>query len=282
VIAVLGANGQLGSAFVRALGSECLPVTRDDLELMETGTIGPWVDSVRPELVINCAAYTAVDAAETDAETALAVNALAVGTLAEATAVRGVRLVTFSTDYVFDGKKETGYVESDEPNPLNAYGHTKLEGEQLALAAHPDVLVVRTSWLLSTTHRNFLTTMLDLLAEGEVSVVDDQKGRPTFVDDLAQATIDAVGVGATGILHITNQGETTWFGLARQIAEAVGFEPELVKRRTSADLHRPAQRPRNSVLDSERCEVLRVPMPPSYEETLSRLLGDRPYQTEGR
>ena len=194
MIAVLGAKGQLGSAFVRALGDSCISATRADLDLIDVEAIEPWVSSVRPDLVINCAAYTAVDAAESDIETARTVNATAVGALAEATARHSVKLVTISTDYVFDGAKETGYVESDEPNPLNVYGTTKLEGEQLALGAHSDVLVVRTSWLLSTTHRNFLTTMLEKLAEGEVSVVNDQRGRPTFVDDLVRATLDSVEV----------------------------------------------------------------------------------------
>lgn len=262
MIAVLGASGQLGSAFVRALGDSCLPVTRAELDLIDVEAIEPWVSSVRPDLVINCAAYTAVDAAETDLETARTVNAIAVGALAEATARHRLKLVTFSTDYVFDGEKETGYVESDEPNPLNVYGRTKLEGEQLAMAAHPDVLVVRTSWLLSTTHRNFLTTMLALLAEGEVSVVNDQRGRPTLVGDLARGTIDAVENEVSGILHLANGGETTWFGLAREIAQVAGFDSELVKPISGRDLDRPARRPTNSVLDSERLEGLGLgPMP---------------------
>jgi len=268
VIAVLGAKGQLGSAFVRALGDSCLPVTRADLDLTDVGTIEPWVRSVRPDLVINCAAYTAVDAAETDVETARIVNAIAVGALAETAARHEVGLVTFSTDYVFDGEKETGYVESDEPNPLNVYGRTKLEGEQLALTAHPDVLVVRTSWLLSSTHRNFLTTMLGKLAEGEVTVVTDQRGRPTFVDDLVQATVNAADVGATGILHLTNQGETTWFDLARQIADQAGFDPSLVQPTTSAQLNRPARRPANSVLDSERLGLFGLKELPAYSRAL--------------
>jgi dTDP-4-dehydrorhamnose reductase len=260
VIAVVGAKGQLGSAFVRALGDSCLKVTRAELDLTDLAAIAPWVRSVRPELVINCAAYTAVDAAETDVEAARTVNATAVGALAEATARHDVGLVTFSTDYVFDGEKETGYVESDEPNPLNVYGRTKLEGERLALDAHPAPLVLRTSWLLSPTHRNFLTTMLERMAEGEVSVVTDQRGRPTFVDDLARATLDGVAARISGILHLANQGEATWFRLAREIAALAGFDPELVRPTTSAELGRPARRPANSVLDSERLERGRSPL----------------------
>jgi dTDP-4-dehydrorhamnose reductase len=268
VIAVIGANGQLGSAFVRALGTDCLPITRDQLDLTDLGSIGPWLDSVRPDLVINCAAYTDVDAAETDAETARLVNALAVGALAEATARHGIGLVTFSTDYVFDGEKETGYVESDQPNPLNVYGRTKLEGESLALAANQRTLVVRTSWLLSTTHRNFLTIILDKLNHGPVDVVDDQRGRPTFVDDLAPATLAAVDAGASGILHLTNQGETTWYGLARQIADLAGYEPGLVRPLSSDSMGRPARRPLNSVLNSERLDGLPMTDLPAWRNRL--------------
>ena len=272
MIAVLGASGQLGSAFVRALGDSCHPVTREELDLADPEAIRPWVESEKPELVINCAAYTAVDAAETDAASARIVNAVAVGALAEATAHHGAGLVTFSTDYVFDGEKKTGYVESDPPGPLNVYGRTKLEGERLALAAHRDVLVVRTSWLLSSTHRNFLTTMLGLLAEGEVSVVTDQRGRPTLVDDLVQATLNAVEVGVSGILHLTNQGETTWFQLAREIAKLAGFDPDLVKPTTSAGLDRPALRPKNSVLDSERLEHVGIDPLPEWRSGLGEVV----------
>ena len=271
MIAVLGANGQLGSAFVRALGNSCLPVTRAGLDLIDVETIEPWMTSVRPDLVVNCAAYTAVDAAESDVETARTVNATAVGALAEATARHHVGLVTFSTDYVFDGEKETGYVESDEPNPLNVYGTTKLEGEQLALGANPNALVVRTSWLLSTTHRNFLTAMLESLPKGDVSVVDDQRGRPTFVDDLVSATLEAVAADASGVLHLANQDETTWFGLAREIAQVAGFDPELVKPIRSGELGRPALRPSNSVLNSERLAGLGMAEMPSHRQTLPEL-----------
>ena len=272
MIAVLGANGQLGSAFVRALGNSCLPVTRAGLDLIDVETIEPWMTSVRPDLVVNCAAYTAVDAAESDVETARTVNASAVGALADATTRHHVGLVTFSTDYVFDGEKETGYVESDEPNPLNVYGTTKLEGEQLALGANPNALVVRTSWLLSTTHRNFLTAILESLTKGDVSVVDDQRGRPTFVDDLVSATLEAVAADASGVLHLANQDETTWFGLAREIAQVAGFDPELVKPIRSSELDRPALRPSNSVLNSERLAGLGMePLPelqPGLEEAV--------------
>ncbi|MGH8872196.1 MAG: dTDP-4-dehydrorhamnose reductase [Acidimicrobiia bacterium] len=285
MIAVLGASGQLGSAFVRIMGDSCLPVTRQDLDLEDPDSIESWVESTKPDLVINCAAYTAVDAAETDMETARTVNAIAVGSLADAAARHEARLVTFSTDYVFDGDKETGYVESDQPNPLNFYGRTKLEGERLALGANPQALVVRTSWLLSGTHANFASKMLELISKGPVRVVDDQRGRPTFVDDLVAATNLALTGGTVGILHLANDGQTTWFGLAQEIAEIAGLDPERVSPCPSSDYPRPAKRPLNSVLDSERIEDQMIsPLPhyrPSLEATVREIREQQPHLAGG-
>jgi len=268
VIAVLGASGQLGSAFVRNLGSACLPVTRDELDLTDLDAIGPWMKSVMPELVINCAAYTAVDAAESHAEAARTVNALAIGALAESTAHHGAGLVTFSTDYVFDGEKETAYVESDGPHPLNVYGRTKLEGERLALRANPETLVIRTSWVLSGTHPNFASKMVELISKGPVRVVDDQRGCPTLVDDLVVATNSAIKARTAGVLHLVNNGQTTWFGLAREIAEIAGLDPDAVTACPSSEYPRPAKRPLNSVLDSERLDELMISRLPHYRQSL--------------
>lgn len=279
MIALLGASGQLGSAFVGLLGDTCLPVTRNELDLVNTSTITPWIAAHRPELVINCAAYTDVDAAESDMGTAMAVNAIAVGELSAACRDIGAGFVTFSTDYVFDGSKEGPYVESDAPHPLNAYGTTKLEGERSALAANPSALVVRTSWLFSSSHPNFVTTILNLLTIGEVSVVDDQKGRPTFVDDLAERTLRLLETGASGVLHLTNRGETSRWNLAREIAVLADFDPDLVQAVSSSEASRPARRPHNSVLDSERLGELRLPELADYhralEETVRTALSPR-------
>jgi dTDP-4-dehydrorhamnose reductase len=268
VIAVLGAGGQLGSAFVRLLPDDTVPVTRAELDLGRPDQIDAWMSAARPELVINCAAYTAVDAAEGDPEGARLVNATAVGRLAESTAAHGVGLVTFSTDYVFDGTKPIGYVESDLTNPLNVYGLTKLEGEELATEAHPSALVIRTSWVLSGTHRNFASTMLDLISRGPVGVVDDQHGRPTLVDDLAPATMSAVSSRVRGVLHLANQGMTTWYGLAREVAEIARLDPSLVTPITTKEFPRPASRPANSVLDSERVGDLGLTPLPHYRAAL--------------
>lgn len=268
MIAVLGSSGQLGTAFVDLLGDEATPISRAELDLTDLAAVPDWVASTRPKAVINCAAYTAVDAAEEDEETARLVNAAAVGELARATHAHGAQFVTFSTDYVFDGAKGEPYVESDEPNPLSVYGRTKAEGERLALEANPNTLLVRTSWVLSGTHRNFVTTMLGLIREGTVDVVDDQRGHPTLVSDLAAGTMGAIDLGAAGILHLANQGVTTWCGLAREIAALAGLDADRVRAISTAQFPRPAPRPPNSVLDSERTHDLGIAPLPHYRDSL--------------
>ena len=270
MIVVTGAAGQLGSAFRRRLGDDARYLTRPDLDLTDPAAIRPVIEKLRPTAVINCAAYTAVDQAEEHEATARVVNATAVGELADVTKDIGVRLVTFSTDYVFDGSKEGPYVETDEPKPLNAYGRTKLEGERLALGANPETLVIRTSWLLSGTHPNFAATMLRLIAAGPVQVVDDQRGRPTFVDDLVAGTLDALEAGATGILHLANAGTTTWYDLAREIADLAGLDADRVQPATTDDFPWPARRPANSVLESVRLVELGLAPLPDYHDSLRR------------
>ncbi len=272
MIVVTGADGQLGTAFRKVLSNDDAFLTRTELDLVDLGSIRATLSALQPSAVINCAAYTAVDAAENEEDLASTVNGHAVGELATYCHDAGARFVTFSTDYVFDGSKEGGYVESDVPNPINAYGRSKLLGERLALEADPDALIIRTSWLLSGTHRNFASTMLRLVAGGDVSVVNDQFGRPTLVDDLALAALEAMAAGLAGVLHLTNSGVTTWFDLARQIADIAGLDSDRVHPCTSAEYPTLAPRPANSILDSER---LTNPMPssePSLKTAVHSLL----------
>lgn len=266
MIVVTGAAGQLGTAFHRLLdGHDALYWDEPELDFTDLEAIPKALTTINPSLIINCGAYTAVDAAEENEPLARLVNATAVGELARAAANIGAGFVTFSTDYVFDGTKAGAYVESDRANPASAYGRTKLEGERLAMAAHPESLIVRTSWLLSGTHPNFASTMMKLIARGPVKVVDDQWGRPTLVDDLARVTMEAVSRGASGILHLANQGPTTWYGLTRDIATIAGLDVEGVSPCSTDEFPRPAPRPANSVLDSERIEDLGIgPMPPYW------------------
>ncbi len=264
MIVVTGADGQLGTAFRKVLSNDDALLTRTELDLTDLGSIRPTLKALQPSAVINCAAYTAVDKAETEEVLATSVNGHAVHELATFCREAGARFVTFSTDYVFDGSKEGGYVESDAPNPINAYGRSKLLGERLALEADPDALIVRTSWLMSGTHPSFVRTMLRLIAEGDVSVVNDQIGRPTLVDDLASATLETLDRGLTGLVHLANDGVTTWYELALEIAGIAGMDGDGVHPCTTVDYPTPAARPANSVLDSER---LSSPMP-SYRASL--------------
>jgi dTDP-4-dehydrorhamnose reductase len=230
--------------------------------------------TVRPRTVINCAAFTAVDRAESEVDEAMTVNAEAVGVLAEIAAAIAVPFVTFSTDYVFDGTREEPYIESDLPSPINTYGRSKALGESYALAHGDSSLVVRTSWLISGTHSNFVSTILKRLRGGSaVRVVADQHGCPTVASDLASATVNAVGAGVAGILHLTNNGATTWFDLARTACIRAGYAEGLLEPCTSADYPTAARRPMNSVLGSERRGIVRIELPP-WQESLDRVVND--------
>lgn len=227
------------------------------------------IAALRPSTIINCAAYTKVDAAEEHELDAYAVNAAAVGEMARYAAETGTALLTFSTDYVFPGDASEPYVESSPTSPVNAYGRTKLAGEHAALDAHPDALVVRTSWVISGTHRNFVATMLRLAAERDVvRVVADQHGKPTIAADLATASLRALDAGVGGVLHLANEGATTWFELAREAVRLGGGDPEKVQPCGTADYPTPARRPAYSVLGSERREDLGLPPLPHWTASL--------------
>lgn len=273
MIVVTGAAGQLGTALGDLLGDDAVYVDKIDLDV--TGPdLRENLARLRPSLVINCAAYNAVDLAETDPAPAFAVNATAVGALAAAAAGAGAGFVTFSSDYVFDGKSPHPYVESSPTNPANRYGQSKLAGEEAALAAHPEALVIRTSWVMSATHPSFASAMIDLARNGGASVIDDQRGHPTLVADLAPATLRAIERGATGRLHLTNGGVASWFDLARDIVELAGMDPELIQPCATEDYPRPAPRPANSVLESERLAALGLTPLPDYRPALATAVAD--------
>jgi dTDP-4-dehydrorhamnose reductase len=270
---ILGASGQLGTAFASLIDpAEGRFATRSDLDLAEHNQIEPFIREHRPDIVINCAAYTAVDRAEREPDLAAAINSDAVRRLAEATTLHSIRFVTFSTDYVFDGTLDRPYVESDTPNPLNTYGRTKLEGERHALAAHPSALVIRTSWVISATHQNFVTTMVRLAAADGARVVDDQQGRPTIASDLAATTLNAIDRKASGILHLTNGGATTWLDLARTVVRLAGLDPMKIRPCTTDEYPTPARRPRNSILESERVAGLGIAPLPDHRASLSGIV----------
>jgi dTDP-4-dehydrorhamnose reductase len=239
-VVVTGAGGQLGAALVEAFaGDDVVPLARAEWDV----TLPPAIEG-RVDLVLHAAAWADVDGAEADPQGAAAVN---VGGTQHA-AELGAPLVYYSSDYVFDGEKRTPYVESDSPAPRSVYGRTKLHGEA---AAGADAWIVRSSWLFGWTSRNFVRTMLALGAErDEVAVVDDQRGCPTYVGHLAEATRALVEL-PRGVYHLAAEGDCTWADFAEAIFEEAGLDCR-VRRIASAELGRPAPRPAYSVLRSEK------------------------------
>jgi dTDP-4-dehydrorhamnose reductase len=246
-VLITGAGGQLGRALAEAFsGDDVDPLTRADWDVTHPPPL-----LVQPDLVLHAAAWTDVDGAEADPQGAAAVN---VGGTHNARML-GAPLVYFSTDYVFDGAKDEPYVESDGPNPISAYGRSKYHGEG---AVGPQGWIVRSSWLFAPWGANFVRTMLRLGRErGEVAVVDDQRGSPTFVGDLAEATRELVEL-PFGIWHLAAHGDCTWADFAEAIFEEAGLDTR-VRRISSAELARPAPRPRYSVLGSEKPDAPRLP-----------------------
>jgi len=243
----------LGRDLLRALaGREVTALGRDELDVTDAERVMTAVAG--HDVVFNAAGYTDVDGAETHEREAFAVNATGVENLARAAASHGAKLVTVSTDYVFDGAASEPYAEDHPRDPINAYGRSKAAGEERALAAHPDgAYVVRTAWLYGAGGPNFAATMLRLaVANPTVSVVDDQLGQPTWTADLASQLVALTDADApAGIYHGTSSGQTSWFGFARAIFEQAGLDPDRVLPTDSGTFARPARRPSYSVLGHE-------------------------------
>lgn len=253
----------LGRAVVDAaarLGHDVCATARADLDVTDEDTVRRLLAEQRPKAVVNCAAYTDVDGAESDRATALAVNGAGAGNVAAAAAEVGARIVHVSTDYVFDGAKREPWVESDPVGPLGAYGQTKLAGEREVAAANEQHAIVRTAWLFGAGGRNFVDTMLALGAErDEVSVVTDQVGCPTWTGHLAEALVDlAERPGENGIHHIAGAGSCSWNELALEVFDRAGIDCRVLPT-TSDAFPRPAPRPAYSVLGSERSDPLTLP-----------------------
>ncbi|GLV78336.1 dTDP-4-dehydrorhamnose reductase [Streptomyces hygroscopicus] len=277
---VTGAGGMLGRDMVgelRRRGEDVIPLDRAALDITSPGSIDRAFAEHRPDLVVNCAAYTAVDAAETDERQALAVNGDGPRLLAQTCAAYGTRLVHVSTDYVFSGDARTAYPEDHPTAPRTAYGRTKLAGERAVLTEHPGAsAVVRAAWLYGAHGRNFVRTMLDLEARrNTVDVVDDQRGQPTWSVDVAARIADfspLVGVGAHGVFHATNAGQATWYELAREVFWLAGADPHRVRPTSSTALSRPAPRPAYSVLAHDRWQEIGLPPARDWRAALHEAL----------
>jgi dTDP-4-dehydrorhamnose reductase len=252
-VLLTGRNGQVGWELERLL-EEVVATDRSTLDLAGDG-ISSFVSATKPEVIINAAAYTAVDRAETEKDAAFKVNGIAPGILAEEARRLGALLVHYSTDYVFDGTKQSAYVEEDRTNPVNAYGASKLEGEKRIRASGCRHLILRTSWVYAPRGRNFFLTMKN--AKQPLRVVDDQRGVPTSSRFLAEYTVSLIRKNVEGLLHLVPSGETTWYGFARAIlGEGAAITPI-----RSSEYPTPARRPANSVLDNRKAAALLGALP---------------------
>jgi len=302
-ILVSGANGQLGQDLQAVLagrspdggdpgsavaagaaeavrstgGVSVLATDIDTVDVADWDAVDGSFRAFRPDVVVHAGAYTAVDACESDPDTAFAVNAAGTGHMAQASARAGAHLLYVSTDYVFDGDSDRPYVESDPPNPRSVYGRSKLAGEVEVARWSTTSTVVRTAWVCGAHGSNMAKTVLGLAARpqgGPLRFVDDQHGSPTFTADLAPAIVRLAIDRWPGTFHVTNQGETSWFGFARAVLTAAGLDAGRVEPIATSELDppRPAPRPTNSRLDNSALRHAGLPLLPTWEDALARLV----------
>lgn len=280
-VLVTGASGQLGNELKKLTARLNLPfqfffTDADTLDVTDREQVDSFVKDYRILYIINCAAYTAVDKAETEIEKAYLVNEKAVENIAIVAKQEGAKLIHISTDFVFDGRSEIPYTEDMEPHPLSVYGQSKLKGEEALQAVGGEWMIIRTSWLYSEYGNNFVKTMIRLMNErDQLTIVDDQRGTPTYAADLAEMIVHILQSSEetewkTGIYHFSNRGETSWFGFAGEIKLQAGIDGcELVPVKTH-EYGAPAPRPAYSVMDlSKICAAFHVEIP-DWKEALKR------------
>jgi dTDP-4-dehydrorhamnose reductase len=277
---VTGAAGMLGRDVMLAAGNaghDVVGFGRAELDVTDAAALTRKLDLERPDVVINCAAWTDVDGAEQAEEAAFAVNGTGAGNVAAAAAEAGASVVYVSSDYVFDGAKGAAYVESDQPAPLSAYGRTKLAGEEATVAANKRHFVVRSAWLFGIGGPNFVETMLRLAASGnEVLVVRDQVGSPTYTWHLAYGIVRLIEGIEFGIHHMAAAGQCSWYEFAREIFEQAKVECKVLSI-TTEEFGRPAPRPPFSALTSQREHAIRLP---SWQDGLAGYLAQRQAERE--
>jgi dTDP-4-dehydrorhamnose reductase len=276
-ILVTGATGQLGSELL-VLSSDYpkyewvftdrSQITLDNLEMLQSQ-----LGAIRPDIIFNCGAYTAVDKAESEKELAFIVNHLAVKLIAKYTKENNVKLIHISTDYVFDGASSIGLNEEAKTNPVNIYGESKLAGEIACLKENPESVIIRTSWVYSKFGNNFVKTMQRLMQErDEINVVNDQIGSPTYAADLAQAMINIIESPEwiSGIYNYSNEGEISWYEFAESIKELGGYNCK-VRGIPSSSYPTPAKRPSYSLLNKEKIKTVYNLEVPNYKESLRKM-----------
>jgi dTDP-4-dehydrorhamnose reductase len=272
-VLITGAGGQLGHELVDTFdGYDVVAADHARLDVTDRASVLAAVTSIAPDAIVHAAAWTAVDACESDPDRAFAVNALGTRHVADAARLANAQVCYVSTDYVFDGTKPEPYVEWDPPAPRSVYGRSKLGGE---LELDPGSLIVRTSWVCGLHGGNMVKTVLRLAAEHEhLSFVDDQHGHPSFAGDIAGVIRRLVTERRRGTYHVTNQGAVSWFEFARAVLEAAGLDPARVQPIHTADLQpaRPAPRPANSVLDNAALRLDDIPLLRDFREPLSEVV----------
>ena len=271
---ITGANGQLGHELVRATiaaGHEVVATSHETLDITKKSDVDAAITAARPDVVIHAAAWTAVDACESDPEKALLVNGTATKYIADAAHSVGAHVVYISTDYVFDGSKATPYEEGDATNPQSVYGSSKLAGER-ALGATD--AIVRIAWVCGFYGANMVKTILRLAEQPQLKFVDDQIGNPTFADDAAEMIMRLAIEKRPGTWHVTNQGDVSWYEFAREVLIAGGFDPDKVAPIKTHELQppRPAKRPFNSVLNNASLKNAGIDLLPDFRIPLKRLV----------
>lgn len=275
-VAITGAGGMTGSELVRQAidrGWDVVALGRSDLDITDADAVEGVIGHARPDVIINAAAYTAVDAAEMDAESAMAVNAAGAQNIARTAKVNGAQILHISTDYVFDGESTRPYLPDDRPAPINVYGESKLAGEIAVKDACPEHVIVRTSWVYSHEGKNFLRTMLRAAEEKrQIKVVNDQHGCPTSSQDLARALLCTANLMmrsyVTGTYHFCNAGRTTWFEFAKAIFEARETSAPSILPISTSDFPAKARRPRWSILDTSSFQLAFGVEPRPWSEAL--------------
>lgn len=278
-VMVIGHKGMLGRDLMKLLdkkytlsGADC-----EDLDIRQIESVRSCMAAHRPEAVINAAAYTNVDEAESNEKLAMDVNGNGAGNIAKVAAEMGLKkMVHISTDYVFDGNKKGPYLEDDPAGPVGVYGRSKLEGERQVLEAFPGAIIARTAWLYGRGGKNFVETIIRLAGERDrLTVVNDQHGSPTWTADLSRGIAALMDADARGVVHVTNSGQTTWFDFAAAIVEMAGIKGVTVEPMSSDKLDRPAKRPANSVLDGSKFAKLTGAPMPHWRIALEKYMAER-------
>ena len=279
-ILITGANGMVAraaAAHCREIGDDVVALTRQEMNIADRRAVFETLRSHIPDAVINCAAYTDVDGAESNPDAARDANTLGPKYLAEACKETPARFVTISTDYVFDGSKTDFYTEDDTPAPRGVYGITKFEGELAVGAVNPDSVIVRSGWIYGRGGTNFLSVMHKLLADGKrIKAISDAYGTPTYANDLAKRLRELAELDASGIFHVTNSGDgTSYLGFAEKVCEIRRFDQGLIDVVANDDLRRPAPRPKSSKLGSVRIGTEGLAPLPPWETALAKFLSDK-------